>query len=378
MALGLEAAHSVGLIHRDIKPSNILLDLATGRAKIMDFGLWRSVDAAGLTLEGELLGTPAYMSPEQIRQPDAIDVRSDVYSLGATLYEALTGTEPFRGTTHGVLLQVLHEEPRRPRLLNEAVPLDLETICLHALAKEPARRYGSAAAMADDLRRWLRSEPIQARPIGAAERSWRSQTQSARCSSQQPGRLASRFGKRRLDLVRKPTRKRKKRDRGRSGGGRIQCQFRTQGRSRGCRQCRRGTRSWRGGSRRPQRPHIQGAGATRQQGGHFAPSEATFGNRAGGLAKDRHAAHGPDSERSVQAAYDRMSDVFSSLGRTEEAKKSSATACNLAEKPAAHLPDDTQAQSDLALAHDKLGSFSYVEHNLVEALAQVRKSPGHS
>jgi serine/threonine-protein kinase len=113
------------------------------------------------------------MSPEQARGAKEVDARADVYGLGASLYEALTGELPFRGQAHLVLLQVLEEEPRPPRKLNDRVPRDLETICLKALAKEPGRRYQGAAEMRDDLRRWLAGEPIRARPAGALERGWR-------------------------------------------------------------------------------------------------------------------------------------------------------------------------------------------------------------
>ncbi len=174
VADGLAAAHAAGLIHRDVKPSNVLLDPSTGRARLSDFGLARlTADAAGLTQTGALAGTPEYMSPEQVQRGDDLDGRTDVYSLGVTLYEALTGEVPFRGTPARVLDQVLHDEPRPPRQLNEAVPRDLETICLKALAKEPAHRYASARDLADDLRRFLHGVPILARPVGSLEWTWR-------------------------------------------------------------------------------------------------------------------------------------------------------------------------------------------------------------
>jgi WD40 repeat protein/serine/threonine protein kinase len=172
-ALGLEAAHACGQVHRDIKPSNILLEKSSGRAKITDFGLARTqeVRAERLTQTGAIVGTPPYMSPEQITAPQGIDPRSDVYGLGVVLYEMLTGEPPFRGLLHLVLQQVAHEEPRPPRSLNDTIPRDLETICLHCLHKEPSRRYPSAGALAEDLRHFLAGEPIQARPIRPWERS---------------------------------------------------------------------------------------------------------------------------------------------------------------------------------------------------------------
>ncbi|MGO9466232.1 MAG: protein kinase domain-containing protein, partial [Isosphaeraceae bacterium] len=174
VALGLGAAHQHGLIHRDVKPSNVLVDSASGRAKISDFGLARGGDdAASMTQEGLLAGTPTYMSPEQARSGLRLDHRADIYGLGVTLYEALTGEVPFRGAPHMVFQQVTGEEPRPPRAWNDRVPRDLETICLKAMAKEPNRRYQTAGEFAEDLRRWLRGETIRARPAGRLERTGR-------------------------------------------------------------------------------------------------------------------------------------------------------------------------------------------------------------
>ena len=167
IAAALHYAHSHGVIHRDVKPANILLD-AEGEPHLTDFGLARRDSGeVTMTFDGEPLGTPAYMSPEQARgEAHRVDGRSDLYSLGVVLYQMITGTLPFRGDNWpAVLKQLLHEEPQPPRRVDAAIPRDLETICLKSLEKEPARRYVSAEAMAQDLERFSRGEPILARPI---------------------------------------------------------------------------------------------------------------------------------------------------------------------------------------------------------------------
>jgi serine/threonine-protein kinase len=175
LARAMHAAHQQGIIHRDLKPANVLLD--AGRVpKITDFGIAKLLDdGASLTQSNVLVGTPEYMAPEQARgDGSAVGVAADVHALGVVLYELLTGRPPFAAESAAeALVRVVHQEAVPPRRLRPDVPRDLDTVCLKCLRKQPAERYGSALALADDLRRFLAGEPVLARPVGPLERVWR-------------------------------------------------------------------------------------------------------------------------------------------------------------------------------------------------------------
>jgi WD40 repeat protein/serine/threonine protein kinase len=199
LALAIQAAHQAGVIHRDLKPANVLLQIADCRLQneqsqtklpaarsaicnlqsaipmITDFGLAKKVDEAGQTATGAVMGTPSYMAPEQAGgSSKVIGPAADIYALGAILYECLTGRPPFRAANAvETILMVVGSDPVPPTQLAAKVPHDLETICLKCLEKDPARRYRAAADLADDLGRFLKGEPIRARPVGRAERTWR-------------------------------------------------------------------------------------------------------------------------------------------------------------------------------------------------------------
>jgi serine/threonine-protein kinase len=172
LARAMQAAHDRGIVHRDLKPGNILI-ASDGTPKITDFGLAKRLEAPEWqTQSGELIGTPTYMSPEQaLGRSGAIGRATDIYMLGAILYELLTGKPPFRGETAiETIRQVVESEPIPPSRIQTVIPRDVEIICLKCLQKDPKARYPSAGALADDLARWLASEPISAKPVGLLEK----------------------------------------------------------------------------------------------------------------------------------------------------------------------------------------------------------------
>jgi len=170
--MALDYAHKRQVIHRDIKPSNLILD-TSGTIWVADFGLALRLDDPGLSRGDGVLGTPRYTSPEQAARK-VVDHRTDIYSLGATLYELLTSRPPFDGeTSDEVIRKILTESPTPPHLIEPRISRDLETIVLKAMARRPEDRYATGAELADDLERFLRYEPVKARRIGAVGRMWR-------------------------------------------------------------------------------------------------------------------------------------------------------------------------------------------------------------
>ena len=180
LAVALNYAHGRGIVHRDVKPANVMID-AEGQPQLMDFGLARfELSEEKLTQEGAILGTPAYMAPEQAKDGRSADAASDQYSLGVVLYELLCGHTPFSGPAQILLFNAVHKSPPTLHEQNALPPRDLETICMKALAKEPGERYVDCQELADDLGRWLQGEPIPAKartardasPAGASGIRW--------------------------------------------------------------------------------------------------------------------------------------------------------------------------------------------------------------
>jgi serine/threonine protein kinase len=176
VADALHHAHEKGIVHRDLKPANIMLNL-DNTPLVMDFGLAkRDIGEVTMTMDGRILGTPAYMPPEQARgEGHQVDRRADIYSLGVILYELTTGERPFRGPAKMLMQQVVNDEPTAPRKLVGSIERDMETIILKCLQKDPASRYDTADDLAADLNAWLSHEPIKARPVGVFGRirRWR-------------------------------------------------------------------------------------------------------------------------------------------------------------------------------------------------------------
>ena len=176
VADALHHAHEKGIVHRDLKPANIMLNV-DNTPLVMDFGLAkREIGEVTMTMDGRILGTPAYMPPEQARgEGHQVDRRADIYSLGVILYELTTGERPFRGAAKMLMQQVVNDEPTAPRKLVGSIERDMETIILKCLQKDPTSRYDTASHLAADLKAWLSHEPIKARPVGVFGRirRWR-------------------------------------------------------------------------------------------------------------------------------------------------------------------------------------------------------------
>jgi tetratricopeptide (TPR) repeat protein len=355
VADGLAAAHAAGLVHRDIKPDNIMIDPATGRAKLMDFGLARDeASQENLTREDVLAGTPTHMSPEQARGLE-LDGRSDVYSLGVTLYECLTGEVPFRGAPHMVLQQVCDDEPRPPGRLNDRIPRDLETICLKAMAKEPSRRYATARDLADDLRRWLNGEPIKARPPGPVGRLARWCRRNPRLAVLVVivfGLLVLLTAVSSLATLRIAREQRQTLQEHKAASDHYHLALETLNSLVLDLNQKLGSRP---GTLQVKRDILETARAGLEK-----------------IARSNEAAGTID--RSAVVAYDQLGWVFNELGRTSDAIHAYDKARDLAEALARANPDSLESQRDLAGAHDKLGDMSRFNNDIPAAEAAFRRA----
>jgi tetratricopeptide (TPR) repeat protein len=342
VAEALHYAHERGLVHRDLKPANLMIEArgtgseagGVGRPLILDFGLALRPEAeVTLTMEGQVLGTPAYMSPEQAAgQSHRVDRRSDVYSLGVILYELLCGELPFRGSKGMILHQVRYEEPRPPRRLNDKVPRDLETVCLACLEKEPARRYGTAAALADDLRRYLAGAPVLARPVGRLERGWRWCLRNPAVA----GLLAAVL----LSLL------------AGTGGAtyfavRAEAALRAEARRRAQARAALDEMS----------SQVIEDWLARQTAKELAPAQKAFLQKALSYYEEFAADAGPDeaTRAGVAAAHRRIGNIRLRLGQTAEAEAAYDRGRDLYERLAADFPGVPGYRLELARCHNNLG-----------------------
>jgi serine/threonine-protein kinase len=400
LARAVAYAHQLGIVHRDLKPANVLLT-RDGVPKITDFGVAKRLeDSSGQTKSGMLVGTPSYMAPEQARaEASAVGPLVDVYALGAILYELLTGRPPFEAaTTMDTIVKVTSQEAVAPSRLRYGLPPDLETICLKCLQKEPEPRYQSAQALAEDLRRFLAGEPIQARPVGSAERAWRWCKRNPRLAALGGVALALLVGWAvsstflYYQILAKEAAKEREYQRAESNREQAEENARREGIARREAEARRleaqaaeQKAAERAGVAERQRTIMLGSlyGMITKVEDKLRDKEDMSDLRKGLLEtgmdglRQVEQAFGKSTlvDRSMGVAYQRLGDIYESVGKTDETMRLYKQSLVVFERLEKEEPDNDWLPWNRAISYDRLGSVSHdFQGDAAAALDYYRKS----